>query len=402
AAARYAPGDAASFISALVRVLSRGRTTLPVGAERFEEYEADARAVAAALRDSERVVIVWGERIAHGPVGEQALEALLDLAGRLKLTTVEGAGLLEVPESTNARGLREVGCAPGVGPGLEKSKRGKDLAGIRDALAKGDLDAIVLWDVDPVREFADSEAWRRALKKAKLVVSVSMFKHESSGFADVHLPAESHAEKAGTVTHPDGRLQRLRPGVPHRGEIRPLWQAQLDLLDRLGARSGFQSAPDVLAAIADEVSIYEGITAEEIGGTGVRWQQRPAAANLTAPGKRESAAKSRRSPARSGVRAGKIPLGGRTDLWASEATERNSALRYLAPPQTLELAPDDAEKLGVGHGDRVDVASNGTSVAARVAIRQRLRPGAAFLIEGTRKDNANAVLTGQTVEVRPK
>jgi NADH-quinone oxidoreductase subunit G len=402
AAARYAPGDAAAFIAALIRVLSRGRTILPIGAERFAEYEADARAIAGALRDSEEVVVVWGERIARGPVGVQTLEALLALAERLKLARTEGAGMLEVPDATNARGLREVGCAPGIGPGLGAARRGKDAAGIRDGLAKGELKAIVLWDVDPVRDFPDSGAWGRALEKADFVVSVSMFKNESSAYADVHLPAESHAEKEGTLTHPDGRLQRLRPGVPHPDGVRPLWQAQVELLARLGDETGFQSGPDVLGAIAAEVPFYEGITHEEIGGTGIRWQEREAGKNLAKPGRRAGGGKARRSPARSGLRAGKIPLGGRRDLWASDATEHNPALRYLVPAQTLELAPSDAEALGVGHGDRVDVASNGASVTARVAIRERLRPGAAFLIEGTRKENANAVLTGNAVEVRPR
>ena len=73
---------------------------------------------------------------------------------------------LEVPESTNARGLRELGCIPGIGPGLAKAKKGMDAAGIRDSLSKGELKAVVLWDVDPVRDYPDSEAWKRALEKA--------------------------------------------------------------------------------------------------------------------------------------------------------------------------------------------------------------------------------------------
>ena len=283
AAARYAPGDAASFLGALVRVLSRGRTILPVGAERFEDYEDDARAIAAVLRDSEQVVVVWGARVAEGPVGAQALGALLDLAKRLKLADTDGAGMLEVPESTNARGLRELGCIPGIGPGLAKAKKGMDAAGIRDALIKGELKAVVLWDVDPVRDYPDSEAWKRALEKAEFVVSVSMFKNESSAYADVHLPAESHAEKEGTVTHPDGRLQRLRSGVPHPGEIRPLYQAQLELLARLGHETGLAGAPDVLAAIADAVPFYEGIRLEEIGGTGIRWQEQSPGSEVAPP-----------------------------------------------------------------------------------------------------------------------
>ena len=80
-------------------------------------------------------------------------------------------------------------------------------------------------------------------------------------------------------------------------------------------------------------------------------------------------------------------------------TERNAALRFLAPRQTVELAPSDGERLGLADGDEVEVRSNGTSVRARVALRERMRPGAAFLIEGTAEDNANALAGAETVEV---
>ena len=82
-------------------------------------------------------------------------------------------------------------------------------------------------------------------------------------------------------------------------------------------------------------------------------------------------------------------------------TERNPALRFLTAGQTIELAPVDAERLGVGQGDEVEVRSNGSVVAARVALRERMRPGAAFLIEGTATDNANALSEAAAVEVVP-
>ena len=68
------------------------------------------------LRDAERVVVIWGERI--GREGEAAVTALLDVAVALGLAGKDGSGLLEIPELANARGLREAGCLPDAGPGL--------------------------------------------------------------------------------------------------------------------------------------------------------------------------------------------------------------------------------------------------------------------------------------------
>jgi anaerobic selenocysteine-containing dehydrogenase len=80
-------------------------------------------------------------------------------------------------------------------------------------------------------------------------------------------------------------------------------------------------------------------------------------------------------------------------------TEHSPALRFLAPDQVLELSPADAERLGVAQGDEVDVRSNGTSLRARVTVRERMREGAGFMIEGTAAQNANALADGQAVEV---
>ena len=83
-------------------------------------------------------------------------------------------------------------------------------------------------------------------------------------------------------------------------------------------------------------------------------------------------------------------------------TERNEALQFLAPEQRVEVAPADAERLEISDGDSVAVRSNGHSVRARVVLRERMRPGAAFLIEGTATDNANALNGAELVEIEKR
>ena len=69
------------------------------------------------------------------------------------------------------------------------------------------------------------------------------------------------------------------------------------------------------------------------------------------------------------------------------------------PSQTLELSLTDAERFGVAQGDQVNVRSNGHSVAAKVAIRERIRPGSGFLIEGLAEQGPNALAGAEIVEV---
>jgi predicted molibdopterin-dependent oxidoreductase YjgC len=89
-----------------------------------------------------------------------------------------------------------------------------------------------------------------------------------------------------------------------------------------------------------------------------------------------------------------LVLGTYRDLWAADVTKRNPALRFLMPKQKLELAAKDAEGLDLSNGDEVTVSVNGHSVEATVAIRERMREGAAFLIEGTDEANGNLLTNG--------
>ncbi|HET7574667.1 MAG TPA: NADH-quinone oxidoreductase subunit NuoG, partial [Solirubrobacterales bacterium] len=190
AIARFAPGQAAHFTAELGRAIG--------GAENV------ATPLVETLRDAGSVVVIWGERIARE---DGAAEALLDVAAALGVAGTEGSGLLEIPDTTNARGLREAGCLPDAGPGLGEVATGMSTEEIRAGLISGELSGLVLFGADPLRDFPDTPAWEEALSACDFLVSFSMFENATTAKADVVLPLETHAEKDGTVTHPDGRLQ---------------------------------------------------------------------------------------------------------------------------------------------------------------------------------------------------
>ncbi|HET7485920.1 MAG TPA: molybdopterin dinucleotide binding domain-containing protein [Solirubrobacterales bacterium] len=97
---------------------------------------------------------------------------------------------------------------------------------------------------------------------------------------------------------------------------------------------------------------------------------------------------------------GALALSTYRDLWAGPITELNPPLRFLAPQQRVELSVPDAEKLGLSTGDEVSVSQNGTSLRARVAIRERVPEGTCLLLEGTAEGNANTLLNGSPVSVQ--
>ena len=216
-------------------------------------------------------------------------------------------------------GLREPDEAPGKDAALSprRCRAWPDARAIAEALAEGELAALYLFQADPLHELPDRqlvdpvaqapsrngdsaaarngdstvaavhdaapdrELWERALERASTVIAHTTFLTEGlREHADVVFPAEAYAEKEGTVVHPDGRLQRLRPAVARVGEFGS--RARGGRCSSRWPRAWAWSSTSLTGSMAsqqlfDAVPFYAGLTLEEIGGRGVRWQERETA-----------------------------------------------------------------------------------------------------------------------------
>jgi NADH-quinone oxidoreductase subunit G len=391
---RYAPGRGAEAAAALAAAVS-GTDSVPGANAKADAAGADPdaiAAVAAALREAgAEIVIVYGERLLDGGAG-----GLLALANSLGLAGTAGAGLIGIPDAANGRGLREAGVAEGVGPGYSEAQRGHDTAAIPGALASGELVALYLLGVDPSRDLPGAGAWDRALEHATTVIAHASFLSDSlREHATVIFPAEAYPEKEGTITHPDGRIQRLRPAIARQGSVRSEWTILAELSARLGSDPGLRGGAMASAALFEAVPMYSGLTLEALAGHGVRWPTREGvtlAATSAAP-----AVRAPRAFAPRGARS--LALGSYRSIWAAREVAASPALAFLHPAQRVEISPVDAARLGLRNDAEVLVSdSSGASVRARVAVRDAVSPGAAFLQRGLATDSAN-VLRGETVEI---
>jgi len=423
AVVRYAPGSEEALIGALIAELGGGpaedpRPARPGRASMREAPELrklrpdgdsgdlarlagaeedDLRAAAGLLRGAGPVVILWGERVSRGDRGRQAVAALLALTRVLDVNSGGGSGMIEIPTGSNGRGLREVGCLPNLKAGLvDADVAGHWAAQIAQNLGH-DLSGLILFQADPLRTHPDRGAWERALDRATFVLAFADFLDESvSRFANVVFPAEAYPEKEGTVTHPDGRVQRVRQAIGRPGSVRAQTSLLLELITALSGAPFDLTPAQVTRLMTDTIPFYRGLTLDEIGGRGVRWQDRDAAGQLPQTPLPE-------------IRLGTPPerpkgmlLGTAPSLWAGRETQHAASLRFLAPRQRAELSADDARKLGVAPGDEIEVSVNGTTVRARAALRSGVPAGAVFLIEGTSEDNATLLTNGavRAVKVR--
>jgi NADH-quinone oxidoreductase subunit G len=302
-----------------------------------------------------------------------------------------------------------------MGPGcsaLEAAGRGA--REIAKAAAAGDITALYLFQTDPMRDQPDRLLWEQAMHRAGLVVAhASVLTEGLAEHANVIFPAESHAEKEGTVVHPDGRLQRLRTAIAHPGSVRSGWSVVAELAKRAGLDTGVLTSPMAFAQLVQAVPFYRELTLEEIGGRGVRWQEREAASEYPAAPESTIPATAASSPgglaadhdAGAGASAasanGALRLGTYRPIWAAPEVEISPALKYTVAHQRLELAPEDAQRLGITNGEAVEVSQNGTALRAIAHIRTGVQAGTAFLADGIAGDSANA-FTEPVIEVHKR
>jgi NADH-quinone oxidoreductase subunit G len=371
---RFAPGADGAFAAALAGALGADASGGSSGGSAGVSLN-EVRELADLLRQSgPDVVVVYGERVLREPGAAGALVAIADALG---LRDRDGAGLIGVPASANGRGLREVGLLPDAGG-----------ASAADMPGAG-LEALWLFNVDPVTTHPGREAWSKALETAAVIAHAGFLTDGLREHAQVVFPTESYAEKEGTVTHPDSRVQRLRRAIARQGENRPGWWVLNQLSKRLdGIELHVLHGPMVSRRVLESVPFYAGLTLDDLGGRGVRWVERDAASAWPKP---------QRTPAPGPVSGapspnGKLLLGTFRSIWSGPEVEVSPALKFLSPKPRVEVSPGDAQRLGLFEGDKVVIGSNGHAVDAVVLLRDAVPEGTVFF-EG------NAV-EGPLVEVR--
>ena len=230
------------------------------------------------LRDGgEDIVIVWGERI--GADARRVPAARSPAGSGWPSATAPGCSRSR-PAPTAAACARPA-CCPTPARATARSTAGLAATPPRSprAAADGELTALYLFQTDPVRDQPDRALWERALHRAGLVVAhASVLTEGIREHANVIFPAESYAEKEGTVVHPDGRIQRLRTAIaPPRPGPRRAGRCSPRSPSRCGLDLGVLTAPMAFKQLVAAVPFYAGLTLEEIGGRGVRWPEREAA-----------------------------------------------------------------------------------------------------------------------------
>ena len=219
-------------------------------------------------------------------------DAVVDLALLTGQLGRPGAGIYPLVNDANEQGAIDVGAVSTRLPGHRRvadsgarqelsdlwgkavpattGVAGSDILG---AAAAGSISALYLIGQDPAVAGPEVQA---ALKRLDLLVVQDAFLTETAKLASVVLPGATFAEKTGTFTNLERRVQRLREAVKVPGEARQDWRIVSDLGVALGGDFDYREASDVLSEIAIVVPIYRGVTLAKLGSKGIQWPRRGA------------------------------------------------------------------------------------------------------------------------------
>jgi NADH-quinone oxidoreductase subunit G len=207
----------------------------------------------------DRVVALVGiASHADGPrLAESVAATIRDLAASSKI--------LPLNSRSNTYGALDMGLVPDLGPGrVPVEKPGKATPDIMQALVAGDIRGLLMVGADPVRDMPDPRVAAEALETAEYVIAIDLFHNDSNQHADVILPAAGFAEKEGTITNVEGRVQKVNRIRPAPGSGRSDWSILDDVASHMGRPLGLTSAETIAKEISETVPLYEGVTHDHL------------------------------------------------------------------------------------------------------------------------------------------
>jgi predicted molibdopterin-dependent oxidoreductase YjgC len=378
----------------------------------------DIRKAARLYANAKNAAIYWGmgiSQLSHGTASALALIHLAFLTGHIGR---DGTGLNPLRGQNNVQGASDMGSMPFHYPGYmrvdnednakkwEKTwnieagglsrKLGLTTTEILSHAHEGGVRALFIMGENPMMSEPNLNVTREHMKELEFLVSQDIFINESGAFADVFLPATPFAEKEGTFSNTDRRVQRVRAAQPPRGEARPDWEIICDLALRIESRLGrvtvkwdYSNPEEILREMASVNQDYAGITYDRIDKVGLIYP----VPDLNHPGTPTLFTESFPRGRGKFIPLDYVPVmeepddeypfilttGRVLEHWHGGTMTRNSALDEAYPEARVDIHPADAEMHGIRNGDPVKVQSRRGEVVLRATVTDKTSVGVVFI-----------------------
>lgn len=395
--------------------------------------ESALREAAEILGHSHPMAVIWAMGITQHTSGVMNVLSLANLQMLLGNMGIPGGGVNPLRGQNNVQGACDMGALPNVFPGYQSvtdlavhqkfaeawalaplatydretessglaHKPGLTVTEMIEAAGGGKVRALYILGEDPAMTEPDSGHARQCLENTEYIVLQEIFPSETSEYADVLLPGASFAEKSGTFTNTERRIQPLRKAIEPVGDARPDWQIVTELALRLLKLEGqeptgpqaawdYLEPGDILRELSQLTPSYAGVTPERIeAGVRLQWPvlgtDHPGTPILHIENFTRGKGKFHavdHLPARE-LPDDEYPFlltTGRVIYhWhGGEMTRRSEGLLAIWPEPAVEMHPHDATRLGIQEGQRIRVDSRRGSMEALAMVTDRVSEGIVF------------------------
>ena len=429
---KHRPGTDNFLINAMMRhIIEKGLHDRKFVEDRCENFDAfagnvkkysvdEAASVCGVDADLIRKAAEWYAQgtpsaifytlgITEHTCGTENVQNLANLAMLCGQIGKESSGVNPLRGQNNVQGGCDLGAIHSVLPGYQKvsdpavrekfarawnaelpTNVGGRVTDYIEKAGEGVLKAFYCMGEDPIMSEPNRAKVIESLRKVEFIVCQEIFMSETAKLADVVLPAACFAEKDGTFTNTDRRVQRVRKAVEPPGEARPDWQILCDVSTAMGYQMAYHHPGEIFDEIASLTPMLAGISYERIDKTGLQWPCPTAESAGTrflhegrfARGKGLFHVISFRPAAE--LPDDDYPLilsTGRTlyNYNVGNMTRKTPAIDARQPENFVEMHRDDAGRLGIADRAVVRVSTRRGSIAVRAHIGTKVRPGAVWM-----------------------
>ncbi|HXH23138.1 MAG TPA: formate dehydrogenase subunit alpha [Dehalococcoidia bacterium] len=377
-------------------------------------------AEAAAAKGYGGSCLIWGMGVTQHTCGTDNAHALLNLALVAGQIGRPGNGVSPLRGQNNVQGCGDAGCIPDNLPGYQglgdanrakfekawgaplPSEPGLRATEMFELAARGRLDCMYITGENPLLSEPYIAHAEEAIKKLKFLVVQDIFPNETAEYADVILPATSFAEKDGTFTNSERRVQRVRKAIEPLGDSRPDWEITADLARRIArrlempvAQFNYEHPSQIFAEMASLTPILGGISyarLEALQEEGIQWPcpdaDHPGTKRLYTEtfnvGPRAPFVPVEQGPPAAELPSRRFPLLLNTGRvlyhWhGGTITRRARTLLARSPELQIAINPQDAARYGVKDGEDVVLYSKRGDLSGKALVTDAVRPGDVFV-----------------------
>ncbi|HGW2852948.1 TPA: formate dehydrogenase subunit alpha [Enterococcus faecalis] len=374
---------------------------------------------------AEKAPIIYCLGVTEHSTGTEGVMSMSNLAMLVGKVGKPGCGVNPLRGQNNVQGACDMGCMPYDFPGYQKVNNpevidkfekawhvplnrntGLTSTKVLPAATAGNVKGLYIFGEDPIVTDPDTGHVRQALESLDFLVVQELFMTETAAYADVVLPGISYAEKDGTFTNTERRVQRVRKAVEPRGQAREDYEIFCEVMTRMGYPCAYESAKEIMKEISAVTPSFGGINYERLEKESLQWPCR----SLTDPG---TPIMHVGSFARGKGLFKAIPYKQAQELPDEEypylmstgrmlyhyntraMTGRTEGINQIANHSYIEINAVDAQALGIQEGDKVEVHSRRGKIETYAAVGNRVFPQEVFMTfyfpDGNVNEITNAV-----------